>query len=262
MRAKYARLYHVTSTFLSPKTPNQLYAYAITRSLLLGVFFLLYWGFRYGYVNLYIINKTFAAVSAMLLGWTLLIGPIARLFDRFDSMLLERKYIGIVAFFYALGHVVVSFFLIPDSYSLKTFFLLQPVPFYFGLSGFLLLFFLLVISNRKSLISMGGKNWFTAQSWGLRISIFAVFMHTFLVKINTWRQWFESLRPRVGVVHWEWPPIGMWIAAFFLMAVCVRVCERISIPLGRFSFVFFSLAFFIFCISTFIWGGMQRASLQ
>src|SRR3989344_6781103 len=69
--------------------------------------------YRRGYYDLYIANKVFAGAAAVLLGIVLLIGPLSRWFSVFDRYVPYRKAIGIVAFFLALAHAVVSFWFLP-----------------------------------------------------------------------------------------------------------------------------------------------------
>jgi len=243
----------------APKSIADLYKEAWFYSALLLAFFLGYWGFRYGYVDGFIINKAFAAVSAMLLGIVLLMGPFARCFPHYATELVQRKYLGIVAFYYALGHGIISAFFIPNSWSLSALLWAQFNSFFFGLAGLFLLVMLFILGHdRRLMVWLGGKNWFTAHSWGLRVTVLAVFLHVVLVKYGAWLQWFRSLRPRAGVAHWELPPIGLWIATFFLVAFLIRLAEKISEPAARIAFWVGGIVWILFCAGTVIWGILQR----
>lgn len=243
-----------------PRTSFDLYKSAWMYSLGFVFFFLAYWGFRSGYLDLFIFNKMLAAVSAMLLGVVLLMGPFARCFPEQAGELVERKYVGIVAFWYALAHSIVSAFFIPSNYSLQSLLWATPIGFFFGLVGLFLLIMLYVLGHgRRSLMWLGGKNWFTTHSWGLRLSVFVVFLHVLWMKYATWLQWFRTLRPRVGVAHWELPPIGIWIAGFFIMAGVIRIAEKISMRAGKAAIIGGSVLWVMFCLGTVIWGVTQRA---
>ena len=80
--------------------------------LLSGYLFL-----RRGSFDLNIINQASADASLIILAVVLLIGPLSRLYDRFDSWIIYRKELGIIAFLLALAHGVISFFFLSDRFS-------------------------------------------------------------------------------------------------------------------------------------------------
>lgn len=88
----------------------QQYGFALLIATLLYTIMSFYLFNRRGYYDLYIVNKIFAGVSAILLGIILLIGSGSRLFSFPDRFIRYRKGLGITAFFAALAHFISSFF--------------------------------------------------------------------------------------------------------------------------------------------------------
>lgn len=68
-------------------------------------------------IPLYIFNKAFALTSALLIGISFFLGPLARLWPkRFISKLYLRKYIGVFGFGVAALHSLISLLLFSPSY--------------------------------------------------------------------------------------------------------------------------------------------------
>src|SRR3990167_4836153 len=106
--------------------------------LLSGYLFL-----RRGYFDLYIINKVLSGVSLIVLAVVMFIGPLSRLYDRFDSWIIYRKELGIVAFLLALAHGVISFFFLSEKFSI-TYFMNNLLTFIFGLISLFILAYLFI----------------------------------------------------------------------------------------------------------------------
>ena len=79
----------------------------------------LYNFYRYGYFNLYILNKVLSSVAFILLGIVLLLGPASRIFSFPDPYLKYRKETGIVSFFLLFSHIIVSLFFFAGKVSFK-----------------------------------------------------------------------------------------------------------------------------------------------
>ena len=120
----------------------QQYGMAFAAAAILFVALSVYLFYRRGYYDLYIANKVFAGVAAVLLGIVILIGPGSRLFSFPDRYVQYRKELGIVAFFLALIHGIASFFFLPSKFPLSGFLGTLNWPFVFGLiaTAFLLQF--------------------------------------------------------------------------------------------------------------------------
>lgn len=124
--------------------------------LVIFILFSFYLFFKKGQYNLYLANKAAAEAALALLGVVLLIGVLSRLYTRFDSLVMYRKELGIVCFFLALAHFLISFFFLPDRFDLF-YFQKNWLTFILGLAGLLLLTYLFVISF-EFLIEKIGKS--------------------------------------------------------------------------------------------------------
>src|SRR3989338_9867782 len=143
----------------------QQYGVAIAIAIFLSAILSIYLFYRRGYYDLYIINKVFANVATILLGIVLLIGPGSRLFSFPDRYVQYRKELGIVAFFLAFIHSIVSLFFLPSKFSLSGFLGALNWPFVFGLAAILVLVAIFFISNDRAMIAIGRKRWWQMQYW-------------------------------------------------------------------------------------------------
>lgn len=127
------------------------YGTALMVAMFLFVILSVYLFYRRGYYDLYIANKIFAGVSAILLGIVLLIGLLSRLFSFFDRDIQYRKELGIIAFFLALSHGVISLFFLPSKFPLSGFLKTPNWPFVFGLTAIIILIAVFFISNNRAI---------------------------------------------------------------------------------------------------------------
>lgn len=209
--------------------------------------------FRRGYYDLYIANKVFAGVAAILLGIVLLIGPLSRFFSVFDRFVQYRKELGIVAFFLAIAHGIFSFFFLPKHFPTERFFTSGLWPFIFGLSATVFLIGLLAISTERSMRALGGRLWWPLQYWGIRIAFLFTALHVFIMKWNGWVRWYK-----VGggkeLAHPEWPGAGLLVGWFIAFVVLIRLAEFGGQRIGRFVWYASIIALPLIFIGTFLWG--------
>lgn len=209
--------------------------------------------FRRGYYNLYIANKALAGVAAILLGIVLLIGAGSRLFSFPDRYVQYRKELGIIAFFFALFHSVVSLFFLPSKFSLEKYFATFNWPFVFGLVAIVILIMIFAISNNRAMTAMGRARWWRLQYWGVRVVFTLVILHVFLMKWKGWVAWYkvgggkELVRP-------EWPGAGILVAWFMVFVVLIRLAEFASQKLGRVVWYTSAILLPLVYIATFVWG--------
>ncbi|MBI5123586.1 ferric reductase-like transmembrane domain-containing protein [Candidatus Roizmanbacteria bacterium] len=215
--------------------------------LLSGYLFL-----RRGYYDLYIINKVFAGVSLIILATVVLIGPLSRLYDRFDSWIIYRKELGIVAFLLALAHGVISFFFLSDRFSVA-YFMNNLLTFIFGLISLFILAYLFILSFERIINFLDRKKWWLVQSWGVRIAGILAFLHVFLLKYPGWLKWYtqggspELARPYL-------PPASIVAFSFALFVVLVRLAEFFGKKAGRIMVILLFCLLMFFLIGSFLWG--------
>ena len=232
---------------------SQQYGVALAAAVSLFAILSVYLFFRRGYYDLYIANKIFAGAAAILLGIVLLIGPLSRLFSFPDRYVQYRKELGIVAFFLALIHGIVSFFFLPSKFPLSRFLGTLNWPFVFGLVATAILIAIFFISNDRAMIAIGRERWWRLQYWGVRLVFAFVLLHVFVMKWDGWVKWYK-IGGTSDLIHPEWPGAGLLVGWFMAFVVLVRLAEFVSPKLGRIAWYASVFALPVVYIATFWWG--------
>ncbi len=229
------------------------YGVVLIVTIILFVILSTYLFYRFGYYDLYIANKVFAGVAAVLLGIVLLIGPLCRLFSFADLSVQYRKELGIGAFFLALTHGIISFFFLPAKFPLSRFLGTFNLPFIFGLMATIVLMAIFFISNNRAMIFIGREKWWKLQYWGVRISFIFVLFHVFIMKWNGWLNWYKSGGDK-ELAHPELPGAGLLLGWFMAFVILLRLAEFISPKLGRMVWYASTVILPVIYIATFWWG--------
>lgn len=166
----------MTTPFFSPtiKLVQHPYHYSIDKTIkhrLLdwGVPIILFLGFfffyNFGKFNPHEMIKTTGLLSITLLGVTLAVGPLARIFPAIDTLKAHRKFWGILSFLIAFVHVSLVYIYFYKFNLLK--FIDFQNPRYMGiLSGILaliILFLVTMTSNNKALTKLSPNMWKAIQ---------------------------------------------------------------------------------------------------
>lgn len=250
---------HAVETFKSSKTPRdwqyqfQQYGVALAVAILLFVILSIYLFYRRGYYDLYIANKVFAGLAAILLGVVLLIGPLSRLFSFPDRYVQYRKELGIVAFFLAFIHEIVSLFFLPSKFPLSGFLGTLNWPFIFGLVATIILIGIFLISNDRAINAFGREKWWRLQYWGVRLAFILVGLHVFIMKWKGWVIWYK-VGGSDNLIYPEWPGAGLLVGWFMAFVVLVRLAEFASPKLGRVAWYTSVILLPVVYIVTFWWG--------
>ena len=229
------------------------YCFAVFIAVIIFFALSLYIYFRRGYFDLYIANKAFAGTSAILLGIILLLGPLSRFFSFPDRYIQYRKELGIIAFFLALTHGIVSYYFLPLKFSLSGFLVTYNWPLIFGLFATILLIFLFFISLYPIMSAIGKKTWWPLQYWGLRLVFALTFLHVFMMKWSGWLKWYkvgggkELARP-------ELPGAGLLVGWFMVFVVLMRVSEFFGPRFGRLFWYISVFVLIAIYVATFWWG--------
>jgi len=232
------------------------YFSAFIFSLFWFFIFSIYIYYRRGFYDLYIINKIFAGVAAVQLGVVILLGALSRMFNIFDKYLHLRNEMGIMVFFLALTHSIVSLFFLPNHFPLVSYFQIINFPFIFGLTGIIIITGLFLISNQRSRDLFTVKKWWPIQYWGVRIAFVATALHVMVMKYQGWTDWYINGGAQT-LKHPEWPGLGLLIGWYLLFVILIRICEAINVRAGRiFTIMSFVLLIWIYTF-TFIWGTYQ-----
>ncbi|MFA5800318.1 MAG: ferric reductase-like transmembrane domain-containing protein [Candidatus Peribacteraceae bacterium] len=245
---------------LKPPAPKidwkyQLQQYGAALAVTIPLFMVLsvYLFYRRGYYDLYIANKIFAGVAAILLGIVLLLGPLSRLFSFPDRYVRYRKELGIVAFFLALIHGIVSLFFLSSKFPLSGFLGTLNWPFIFGLTATIVLVAIFFISNDRAMAAIGKEKWWQLQYWGVRLAFILILLHVFIMKWGGWVKWYK-VGGSSDLLHPEWPGAGLLVGWFMTFVVLVRFAEFVSPKFGRVAWYASVIVLPVMYITTFWWG--------
>ena len=231
----------------------QQYGAAVMVAALPFVALSVYLFFRRGYYDLYIINKLFAGVGAILLGLVLLLGPLSRFFDRFDRYAQYSKELGIVAFFLIIAHAVSSYYFLPTHFARERFYTTGFFPFIYGLAATVLLVLLFAISNQIAMKALGARRWWLMQSWSVRIIFVLVALHVGVMKMQGWASWYQK-GGGPELVHPEWPGAGLLVGWFVAFVILIRLAEVAGQKFGKLVWYCGVVALLAIYIFTFWWG--------
>lgn len=216
------------------------YAVASIVSLLVLTLLSLYLFVRRGYFTLAIANKAVAATALVVLGFVLLLGPLSRIYDRFDRWVLYRKELGILALVAAAIHVYLSMFPLSKGNPLGSFFT-NPVPATFGLIGFLTFLGLFVFSFGRVKNKLGDTIWWKLQYHGVRLAGIAAVLHLVMLKTPGWVNWWNGRFP-TDVERPSLPPASLLAALFALFVILVRLSEVFKKHIARVLIPFLGFA--------------------
>lgn len=236
---------------------EQIRQYSVAALFGLVLFILLsgYLFLRRGYFDLYIINKVSAGASLIILAVIILIGPLSRLYDRFDSWIIYRKELGIVAFLLALAHGIISFFFLSDRFTFS-YFMNNLLTFIFGLISLFILAYLFILSFERVINNLDRKKWWLVQSWGVRIAGTLAFLHIFLMKYPGWLKWYDQ----GGAPELSRPyllPASIIAFSFAFFVVLVRLAEFFGKKVGRIMVFLLFILLIFFLIGSFLWGSFN-----
>lgn len=209
----------------------------------------LYLTARRGYFDLSIVNKSVASSSLLLLGIVLLLGPLCRLYRRFDPWGNYRKELGILAFFLGLAHVYLSMFPLARRGPFGLY-LARPLVAYSGLLGLILMTGLFVISLEKVKAKINAASWWKMQYRGVRLAALAVLFHMTVSKYAEWGKWLSGDTGNIAIP--SLPPASLLVALFSAFVLLVRLSElagiriaRITVPVSFFLLVVVSSWLFL-----------------
>lgn len=215
------------------------YAVAVLIALALTVCAGVYDVFRRGYLfnapptadPFFVPNKVIIATGLAMLAFTVLIGPLVRYFDSFDNLIRYRKEIGVVAGFFGLFHVIISYFMLPHKFP-RSSMDFTGVIYGAGLVATCVVVFLLLITSQKA-TDLFGSWWWFLHRWGLRVLIVFVVIHVFVMKWgHAWVAWMvhDGGNPRSAELANAWlPGLGMLTGPFLTWVVVVRLYETVFI---------------------------------
>lgn len=93
----------------------------------------------------------------------------------------------------------------------------QPVSAYAGLTGLVIMFLLLLISNTSVERALGTRLWWKLQYWGARTAFLAIAFHMIILKYAGWGKWL--------VERGSLPPLALLATVFAAFVLVVRLSE-------------------------------------
>lgn len=185
----------------------------------------LYLAVRRGYFDLSILNKSLASTSLLLLGIILLLGPLSRVYNRFDRWLIYRKEFGIIAFFLGAVHVYLAMFHLARRGPFG-FYLARPWSAFPGLAGLLIMAVLFAFSFETVKKKLEQTTWWKLQFRGVRLAALAVFFHMSILKYTEWISWYQGNAGQIAKP--SFPPASLLVALFSAFVILVRLTELFS----------------------------------
>ena len=204
---------------------------------------------REGKISQETLHHGLPETAILLLGMVLLIGPLTRVYDLFDNFLKFRKDVGLMAFIYALFHVLLVVFqpIHPLVYSLTN------AVFMFGVASISVLAILTLYSFEPIIKTLNRRTWWKLQNWGVRVSFLFASLHLILKNYPEWLMWFV----RGGSIIFarpEWPPLTLLSAVFVLFVIYVRLSEFLALRLAKSAIAVGALGLALVVGGTFAWG--------
>lgn len=187
---------------------------------------------RYGVGGLSSLNKSLATSTLFILGFVLLLGPLARMFVIFDRWLIYRKELGVLTFYTGLGHVYLSMFTLARRGPWGLY-LSSPWSAYPGLIALVIMFVLVVISLRQLEMTLGTKLWWKLQYLGARVTFILIAFHMIVLKYAGWGSWLTTRGANTNVGIASLPPLAILAAVFSVFILLVRISELFGSRIGR-----------------------------
>ncbi len=188
---------------------------SIGLSLLAFLVFSVYLYLRRGYYNIYIINKVFGSSAVILASLTLLIGPLRKL-PLFMRMMLYRRQLGLIAFLFAILHVIFSLLQL-KRFPFPTWYLSEWLPITFGILAVLVWLYMTYISRNSKIKELGVDIWKKRLSLLGHVGFIAVFFHLVVMKYQGWIKWFQGqIKTSPELAHPSYPPASLLV--FIIMA--------------------------------------------
>ena len=187
------------------------------------VFFMLsfYLFLRRGYFNLYIANKVFASTAVILVGITLVIGPLRRI-PLFASFMIIRRQLGLLAFGLVIFHVAASLYQ-TNRFSLPSWYIKEILPITFGLLAVFIWGYMAYISRNTKIQQMGAL-WMKYLSIGGRLAFLAIFLHLTVMKYEGWIKWWNGqVQKTPELANPSYPPASLFVFLFMSIVILYRV---------------------------------------
>lgn len=200
---------------------------SILISLLIFLAFAVYLYVRRGYFNLYIANKVFGSTAAALAGLTLLLRPLSKRFNNLSPLMTIRRHLGLVAFGFALIHIVASLSQ-QERFPLFSWYIGEWFPVLAGITAVSAWGYMAYISRNKKIQQMGAEVWKKRLSLAGWIGFYGIFLHLVVMKYAGWLKWLNGqVKKSVELTNPEFPPASLFVFFVMLIVIIYRVVNSI-----------------------------------
>jgi DMSO/TMAO reductase YedYZ heme-binding membrane subunit len=156
--------------------------------------------------------KGFTNTGYLLIGFSLLLGSLAKFWNYFDKFLHYRKQLGIVGFIYILIHGFIGtiIYVLPNPAILWTNYWAIAL----GMSGLYILFICYAISEIVVIQKLGPKNWRRLIRYLSYTAFILGTIHIYLAKLPVWQNYINS--------EIVFPPLSLIVFSFGLVVLLFR----------------------------------------
>ncbi|MEX0896228.1 MAG: hypothetical protein WDZ94_04865 [Patescibacteria group bacterium] len=194
----------------------ELWLNSVTFAAVLFALMMLYMYLGGSDFDMVVANRVAAGVSLGLIGVSFILSGVCYFWDRFDSMIVYRKYLGLLGFGMALTHLFISMFALPERFPMSEWLTERLDTFLLGLVATILFTAMAAISNQWAAKKVGGRWWRLLLRWGGYSAYILVFAHVVLLKYRWWLRWAETGDTWL-------PPLSLLGALFILIVLSMRV---------------------------------------
>ena len=159
------------------------------------------------------INRSAGIIGLALVSLSLLHGPISRLFPQFSFLIVLRKPIGLIGFFFILIHWFISFFFIFDANIANIINSPKKLALIFGAIAFFIFFLMAITSTKKAVEILTYDRWKLLHRFGY-IAILLASLHFIFMKSN-----------EIGLFI---KPIGYLVLFIAFIALSLRMYELLK----------------------------------
>lgn len=156
--------------------------------------------------------KGFTNTGYLLIGFSLILGPLGKFWNYFDQFLTYRKQLGIIGFMYALIHGVVGtiIYVFPNPDILVNNYWAVAL----GILALYLFYICYAISEIIVIKTLGPKKWRRLIRYISYSAFILATMHIYLAKLPVWQEYIDS-----DIIF---PPLSLVLFSFGLFVLAFR----------------------------------------
>jgi len=173
--------------------------------------------------DLYLLNKSLATTSLLLVSLSMLSTGWSYFRPGSDRVLAYRKFYGLAGFWLGLAHGAISHTLLPGHFPFPSWGLKNPAPSSLGLAALLLFGAMAAASNPRVKGRWGGEFWRKFLRYAGYAGLLSAAVHAGVLKWASWTKYvrtFESVLPSLSL------PIVLVAAAALILRIAVWATER------------------------------------